>query len=104
MYVCACVYMGMYVYVCVHVCLCVCMCVCMCVRVCVCVCVCARGLWHLNSGPQALYYLSHAPTPFTLDYFSGRVLYFCAGWVSDHHPPTVACVAGMTGTSHPTWL
>jgi hypothetical protein len=48
--------------------------------------------WCLNSGPhtwyrQALYHLSHVPSPFALALFQVRSCAFCPGW-----PWTMLCV------------
>jgi hypothetical protein len=54
---------------------------------------------------QALYHLRHTLSLFLFRDFSGRVWYFCPGWISNGHPPTFTShVAGDAGMHHHTLL
>jgi hypothetical protein len=47
---------------------------------------------------QALYHLSHAPSPLSLGIFSDRVFHFLPGARLDHKPLTyISHISGMTG-------
>jgi hypothetical protein len=50
---------------------------------------------------QALYHLSHVPSPFQFSYFSDRVSHFSPWLASDCNPPMYTSnVAGITGVNH----